>query len=185
MGWWSDTFGGGGGGPASGNSPQDSTPEYGAFSVRGLTSSDPANYARNQAAANMYADMQDDDDRQTEGGGYRISPGTSAGGGSNADKYLIPVAILPNTDPSEYTGSSEVPSLLAALSSMPGGIMPEYQGYGSVFQNMGYPAMGDSLYASQPSGLNFDNMTLMDIFSAYPQLAPPSAAPPASGSTGE
>lgn len=32
-------------------------PSYSAFSVKGLTSSDPANVARNQAAAKMYADM--------------------------------------------------------------------------------------------------------------------------------
>ena len=34
-----------------------SAPSYSAFSVKGLTSSDPANVARNQAAAKMYADM--------------------------------------------------------------------------------------------------------------------------------
>ena len=34
-----------------------SAPAYSAFSVKGLTSSDPANVARNQAAAKMYADM--------------------------------------------------------------------------------------------------------------------------------
>jgi hypothetical protein len=32
-------------------------PSYSAMSVKGLTSSDPANVARNQAAAKMYADM--------------------------------------------------------------------------------------------------------------------------------
>jgi hypothetical protein len=34
-----------------------SAPSYSAMSVKGLTSSDPANVARNQAAAKMYADM--------------------------------------------------------------------------------------------------------------------------------
>jgi hypothetical protein len=34
-----------------------SAPSYSAMSLKGLTSSDPANVARNQAAAKMYADM--------------------------------------------------------------------------------------------------------------------------------
>ena len=34
-----------------------SAPAYSAMSLKGLTSSDPANVARNQAAAKMYADM--------------------------------------------------------------------------------------------------------------------------------
>ena len=35
-----------------------SAPSYSAFSVKGLTSSDPANVARNQAAAAMYAEQE-------------------------------------------------------------------------------------------------------------------------------
>ena len=187
MGWLNNMLGGGGGGgSASGNSPQDSTPEYGAFSVRGLTSSDQANYARNQAAAKMYANQQAARDAQ--------NPNSSGNGGYSGIASLaklfkkptvgIPNAVLPNTYASDYTGSSEVSSMLSALSSMPGTVMPEYQGYGASFQgmgypSMGYPSMGNPLYANQPSGQNIGTMSLMDVFSAYPNLAPP-----ASGNTG-
>jgi len=47
--------GGGGGGADQGQAANQ--PSYSAMSVKGLTSSDPANVARNQAAARMYADM--------------------------------------------------------------------------------------------------------------------------------
>ena len=47
--------GGGGGGADQGQAANK--PSYSAMSVKGLTSSDPANVARNQAAAKMYADM--------------------------------------------------------------------------------------------------------------------------------
>ena len=50
-----NTSSGGGGGRDSGQAAN--APSYSAFSVKGLTSSDPANVARNQAAAKMYADM--------------------------------------------------------------------------------------------------------------------------------
>ena len=50
-----NTSGGGGGGADSGRAANQ--PSYSAMSVKGLTSSDPANVARNQAAAKMYADM--------------------------------------------------------------------------------------------------------------------------------
>jgi len=49
------TSGGGGGGADQGQAANQ--PSYSAMSVKGLTSSDPANVARNQAAAKMYADM--------------------------------------------------------------------------------------------------------------------------------
>ena len=49
------TSSGGGGGADQGQAAN--APSYSAFSVKGLTSSDPANVARNQAAAKMYADM--------------------------------------------------------------------------------------------------------------------------------
>jgi hypothetical protein len=49
------TSGGGGGGADQGQAANK--PSYSAMSVKGLTSSDPANVARNQAAAKMYADM--------------------------------------------------------------------------------------------------------------------------------
>ena len=52
----------GGGKTSSGGGAADSgqaanQPSYSAMSLKGLTSSDPANVARNQAAAKMYADM--------------------------------------------------------------------------------------------------------------------------------
>jgi hypothetical protein len=49
------TSGGGGGGADQGQAANK--PSYSAMSIKGLTSSDPANVARNQAAAKMYADM--------------------------------------------------------------------------------------------------------------------------------
>lgn len=49
--------GGGGGDVRRVEDKAASAPSYSAFSVKGLTSSDPANVARNQAAAKMYADM--------------------------------------------------------------------------------------------------------------------------------
>lgn len=50
------TSGGGGGGADQGQAANK--PSYSAMSVKGLTSSDPANVARNQAAAKMYADQE-------------------------------------------------------------------------------------------------------------------------------
>jgi hypothetical protein len=48
-----NTSGGGGGGADSGRAANQ--PSYSAMSVKGLTSKDPANVARNQAAADRYA----------------------------------------------------------------------------------------------------------------------------------
>ena len=50
-----NTSSGGGGGRDSGQAAN--APSYSGMSIKGLTSSDPANVARNQAAAKMYADM--------------------------------------------------------------------------------------------------------------------------------
>ena len=50
-----NTSSGGGGGRESGQAAN--APSYSGMSIKGLTSSDPANVARNQAAAKMYADM--------------------------------------------------------------------------------------------------------------------------------
>jgi hypothetical protein len=49
--------GSGGGDVRRAEDKASSAPSYSAMSVKGLTSSDPANVARNQAAAKMYADM--------------------------------------------------------------------------------------------------------------------------------
>jgi len=51
-----NTSGGGGGGADSGRAANK--PSYSAMSVKGLTSSDPANVARNQAAAKMYNEQE-------------------------------------------------------------------------------------------------------------------------------
>jgi hypothetical protein len=70
MGFFSDlgkALSGGGGGNSNGGSNADrrrqedraaNQPSYGGASIRGLTSSDPANVARNQAAAKMYSDLE-------------------------------------------------------------------------------------------------------------------------------
>lgn len=50
-------------------------PSYSAFSVKGLTSSDPANVARNQAAAKMYNDMPATESKNT---GPRAAPAATA-----------------------------------------------------------------------------------------------------------
>jgi len=64
MGFWSDLGKALSGGNKSGGDARRkedkaaSAPSYSAFSVKGLTSSDPANVARNQAAAAMYTEIE-------------------------------------------------------------------------------------------------------------------------------
>ena len=82
-----NTSSGGGGGADSGQAANQ--PSYSAFSVKGLTSSDPANVARNQAAAKMYADMP------ASGSKDRPSADAAAAAAAPAAPAVTPMPVLP------------------------------------------------------------------------------------------
>jgi alpha-beta hydrolase superfamily lysophospholipase len=67
-----------------------SAPSYSAFSVKGLTSSDPANVARNQAAAKMYADMPASVSRDRP-----EAPAAAAAAAAPAAPAVTPMPVLP------------------------------------------------------------------------------------------
>ena len=181
MGWFSDTFGGGSSSNTSaGTSPQDSAPDYGAFSVQGLTSSDQANYNRNQAAAANYAAIDAARESQNPNTEHNNGMGGYTPSGSHTPRNngiaSIPHITLPNTGGT--SGSyvdSEVGSLISALSAMPMFSLPSYGSYGSAFQgtapNYDYQSVGNPIYGSG-GGSNFSNMNLSDVFAAYPGLLP-------------
>ena len=81
-------FGGGGGDVRRAEDRAASQPSYSAFSVKGLTSSDPANVARNQAAAAMYASQP-----SMIGGGDRKAAEAPAAAGAVAMGQQAPAAV--------------------------------------------------------------------------------------------
>ena len=82
-----NTSSGGGGGADSGQAANQ--PSYSAMSLKGLTSSDPANVARNQAAAKMYADMP------ASGSKDRPSADAAAAAAAPAAPAVTPMPVLP------------------------------------------------------------------------------------------
>jgi hypothetical protein len=148
-----NSYGGGGGAADSGQKANQ--PSYGAMSLRGLTSSDPANVARNQAAAARYNAMPQ---RESENRGYM-----------NKDKGI---ASLVTPTPIAAPVAGPAPAPVVAPPSVPGPVEVPTMGYA------GAPAMGavppgyGSAFAglSQPMANPYGGMNLMDIFSMYPDL---------------
>ena len=146
-----NSYGGGGGGADFGQKANQ--PSYGAMSLRGLTSSDPANVARNQAAAARYNAMPQ---RESENRGYM--------GRNNGIASLVtptPIAApvagpAPVVAPPSVPGPVEVPTMGYAGAPAMGAVPP---GYGSAFAGL-----------SQPMANPYGGMNLMDIFSMYPDL---------------
>ena len=142
-----NSYGGGGGGADSGQ--QANPPSYGAMSLRGLTSSDPANVARNQAAAARYNAMPQ---RESENRGYM---GRDKGIASLAPTVPAPAPVTLPTTPVAPTPVGVPTTGYAGYdsSSIPA------MGYGSAFAGL-----------SQPMANPYGGMNLMDIFSMYPDL---------------
>ena len=95
-----NTSGGGGGGADSGRAANQ--PSYSAFSVKGLTSSDPANVARNQAAAKMYnskPSMITTSDRRSNAEPAAAAPATPAAPAVTPTPTPLPVAPPTLTPP--------------------------------------------------------------------------------------
>lgn len=153
--------GGDGGGNSYGGGGRDSgAPSYSAFSAKGLTSSDPANVARNKAAAARYAAMPQ---RESENRGYM---GRDKGIASLATPTPAPTPppvtppvvapSLPVLNPTEgYTGAT-LDSLGNPVNNALGA---SPLGYGSAFAGL-----------SQPAQSPYGGMNLMDIFAMYPEL---------------
>ena len=146
-----NSYGGGGGGADSGQ--QANQPSYGAMSLRGLTSSDPANFARNQAAAARYNAMPQ---RESENRGYM---GRNSGIASLVTPTPVAAPVAgpsPVVTPTPAPAPVEVPTMgytgAPAMGAAPAG-------YGSAFAGL-----------SQPMANPYGGMNLMDIFSMYPDL---------------
>lgn len=138
-------------------------PEYRPFSLKGLTSTDPANVARNRAAAARYAAM--DQNRQS-GRDNR----TAAEVLKDEKSQEAPATVEPTPPPLAQIGApttpmapTEVPTPNYGLASL---VAPTLS-YGQAFQPM------------QPTqGLQFDvygnplPLNYMDIFGTYPDFLP-------------
>jgi hypothetical protein len=128
-------------------------PSYSGFSMRGLTSSDPGNYMRNQEAAARYNAMPQ---RESENRGFM---GRNSGIASLVTPTPIAAPVpgaAPVVAPPSVPGPVEVPTMGYAGAPAMGAVPP---GYGSAFAGL-----------SQPMANPYGGMSLMDIFSMYPDL---------------
>jgi hypothetical protein len=141
---------GGGGGADSGQ--QANPPSYGAMSLRGLTSSDPANFARNQAAAARYNAMPQ---RESENRGYMSR---DKGIASLAPTVPAPAPVTLPTTPTTPVAPTPVGVPTTGYAGYDSSSIPAI-GYGSAFAGL-----------SQPMANPYGGMNLMDIFSMYPDL---------------
>lgn len=150
-----NSYGGGGGGADSGQ--KANPPSYGAMSLRGLTSSDPANVARNQAAAARYNAMPQ---RESENRGYM---GRNSGIASLVTPTPVAAPVAgpvagpsPVVAPTPAPAPVEIPTMGYTGAPAMGAVPP---GYGSAFAGL-----------SPPMANPYGGMSLMDIFSMYPDL---------------
>lgn len=127
-------------------------PSYSPFSVQGLTSNDPGNYMRNREAAARYNAMPQSVHQGQGGIASLVSPvaGAAPVAAPTAPTTSPVVAPTPAPAPVEiptmgYTGAP-------AMGAVPAG-------YGSAFAGL-----------SQPMANPYGGMSLMDIFSMYPDL---------------
>lgn len=126
-------------------------PEYSPFSFKGLTSSDPGNYMRNQEAAQRYNAMPQ---RESENRGYM-----------NKDKGIAALVTPPIVTPPPVvdTPAPEAPPTPLYVPTMGydfnQAVSNSPMGYGSAFAGL-----------SQPAANPFGGMNFMDIFSMYPDL---------------
>ena len=133
-------------------------PDYSPFSFKGLTSSDPGNYMRNQEAVQRYNAMPQQEQR--------------GGGGAGIASLLAPLAEPTMAGAMSPYGYTLPASLVAPPTSVPGPVEVPTMGY------TGGPAMGaipagyGSAFAglSQPMANPYAGINLMDIFSMYPDL---------------
>jgi len=125
-------------------------PDYSPFSFKGLTSSDPGNYMRNQEAAARYNAMPQ---RESENRGYM-----------NKDKGIAAL-VTPTPIAAPVPGPAPAP-----ITPTPVGVPTTgYAGYdSSSIPPMGYGSAFAGL--SQPMANPYGGMNLMDIFSMYPEL---------------
>jgi hypothetical protein len=145
-----NSYGGGGGGADSGQ--KANPPSYGAMSLRGLTSSDPANVARNQEAAARYNAMPQ---RESENRGYM---GRDKGIASLAPKIPAPAPVTLPTTPTTPIAPTPVGVPTTGYAGYDSSSIPP-MGYGSAFAGL-----------SQPMANPYGGINLMDIFSMYPNL---------------
>jgi hypothetical protein len=125
-------------------------PDYSPFSLRGLTSNDPGNVIRNQMAAQRYASMPQSVHQGGNRGIASLAPHspTSPSVGSTTSDTTAPVPTVPTTP--------ELPVVAQTAGYSPAG---PAMGYGSAFAGL-----------SQPMANPYGGMSLMDIFSMYPDL---------------
>jgi hypothetical protein len=140
-------------------------PKYSAFSAKGLTSSDPANVARNRAAAQMYADIAAKRGESSSGNPLLDILRSRSSGKSSGNSSTPPVDLATIGAPSAAPGPVEVPTPNYGLASL----MPPVDGqpalsYGSAFmpQAPGTPEQG--LFS--PGYMNY-----FDIFGPPPDLS--------------
>lgn len=146
------------------------TPSYSAFSFKGLTSTDPANVARNREAAAMYAAKGITGGSSGGGsGGFlfnRLRPGPDSGredrGGQTSQSQLTSAQLAALGAPTASvvgSGPVEVPTPdygLASLVPRPD-VQPTFN-YGQAFAN-------------PPLNYNLPQyMSLMDIFNTFPNF---------------
>jgi hypothetical protein len=127
-------------------------PDYSGFSMRGLTSSDPGNYMRNQEAAQRYAAMPQ---RESENRGYM---NRDKGIASLAPTVPAPAPVTLPTTPTTPVAPTPVGVPTTGYAGYDSSSIPA-MGYGSAFAGL-----------SQPMANPYGGMNLMDIFSMYPEL---------------
>ena len=127
-------------------------PSYSPFSMQGLTSNDPGNYMRNQEAAARYAAMPQYANRGQGGIASLVSPVAVAAPVAAPTAPTTSPVVAPTPAPAPV----EVPTMgytgAPAMGAVPAG-------YGSAFAGL-----------SQPMANPYGGMSLMDIFSMYPDL---------------
>ena len=125
-------------------------PEYGAFSFRGLTSTDPANVARNRYGAERAMAAQAERDRR-----------------DGPDRSGIASLVAP-TEPTAETPAAPTPAELAMIGAPTTPMAPTFVDspvYGMGVQN---PAINYG--TAFMGGQQLTPMNFLDIFAAYPNL---------------
>lgn len=148
-------------------------PEYGAFSLRGLTSSDPANVARNREAAARYAAMRSSSDRGT--GGISSLPGktdtkpTTPAESEQERKARLAQIGAPTTPMSPVEVATPVYGL-------PPGMTPAVS-YGTAFEGIdpitGFDLGSADIFGSYPDFLTYMTAAGNPNYGMYPGFGLP------------
>lgn len=132
-----------------------SEPEYSPLSLRGLTSTDPANVARNRAAAAQYEPT--------------MAGRTSSGPGEGIASLVQPPAAATEAPPAPPPLTQSQLAAIGAPTTAMGPVEVATPSFGMAPMGMAPVAGYGSAFGGPYSGLNpYQNLNLMDIFSMYP-----------------